>query len=410
MRTTQRRAKIVATVGPASEAPERLRELIEAGVDVVRINMSHGERAHHVEVVDRVRKAAADVTRPVAIMADLGGPKIRTGRLQGGGPVELAGGATIRLLVDEIEGTAEAVSTNYPRLPEEVKPGDRVLIDDGLLELRVEAVEPGRVTARVAHGGLLHERKGINLPGVALSIPSVTEKDRADLAAMLDAGVDYVALSFVRSAADCEQALALIRGRHAGAGLIAKIEKPEAVDDLAAILEVVDGVMVARGDLGVEAPPESVPLYQKRIIAGALKAEKFVITATQMLQSMIDQPRPTRAEASDVANAVLDGTDAVMLSGETAVGRYPLEAVQTMDSLVRFTEASRVPDRGLAKRCIGVQTGSFGRALAKAAVSAAAEVSATKIVVFTEHGRMARHVAALRPRQRIIALGSGSLP
>jgi pyruvate kinase len=401
-----RRAKIVATVGPASESPERLRELIAAGVDVVRVNMSHGTREHHAEVIHRAHEIAADLKRPVSVMADLGGPKIRTGKLAGGGPIELEDGATIRLVTDEVEGTAEAVSVSYPRLAEEVKPGDRVLIDDGMIELQVESLEPGRVVARVVHGGPLNERKGVNLPGVALSIPSITEKDHADLAAALEAGVEYVALSFVRKAADCEQAAALIETYNSSAMLVAKIEKPAAMENLDAIVEAADGVMVARGDLGVETSPESVPIYQKQIIAKARDAGKFVITATQMLQSMIEQPRPTRAEASDVANAILDGTDAVMLSGETAVGKFPIETVQTMERIVSFTEKSRPIDRTFVARMLGQETGSFRRAIAEAALLAAQEIRAQTIVVFTQGGKMARQIATLRPRQRIVALTS----
>jgi pyruvate kinase len=399
-----RRAKIVATIGPASESPERLRALVEAGVDVARINLSHGAREHHVEVIARVREAAAAARRPVAVLADLCGPKIRTGRLAGGRPVALADGATIRLLADDVEGTAEAVSISYAHLAEEVRPGARILVDDGLIEFVVESTEPGAVVARVVHGGLLSERKGVNFPGVALSVPSVTDKDRADLAAVLAAGVDYVALSFVRTADDCRLARDLIDAGDPGVGLVAKIEKPEAVDHLDAILAASDGVMVARGDLGVEAPPEAVPVYQKRIIASAVSAEKLVITATQMLQSMVDQPRPTRAEASDVANAIFDGTDAVMLSGETAVGRYPVEAVATMDRIVRYAESSKPRPQSLVEQLLGVHTGTVGRALAEASLFAAEEVDARTIVVFTQNGGMARHVSSLRPAQRIVAL------
>jgi len=401
-----RKAKIVATIGPASESPEMLRKLIKAGVDVFRINMSHGNRDHHAEIIMRAREAASYVGRAVAVMVDLGGPKIRTGKLVGGGPVELVAGTTLRLVTEEIDGTAEAVSISYPRLPQEVRAGDRILVDDGLLELSVESTETDAVVARVLHGGLLHERKGVNFPGVKLSVPSLTDKDHADLIAALDADVDYVALSFVRSAEDCDRACALIKARHSSARLVAKIEKLEAVEDLPNILAFTHGVMVARGDLGVEAPPESVPIYQKRIIKSSIAAERFVITATQMLQSMVELPRPTRAEASDVANAVLDGTDAVMLSNETAVGRYPVETVATMDRIVRFTEQARPEDRTFVEHALDVRTGSFGRAIAEAAVFAADEVDAKTIVVFTEGGGMPRHVAAMRPRQKIVALTS----
>jgi pyruvate kinase len=399
-----RRAKIVATIGPASESPERLRALFDAGVDVVRINMSHGAREHHVEVISRVRETAAAAGRPVAVLADLCGPKIRTGRLAGGQPVTLADGATIRLVADEIEGTAEAVSISYPHLAEEVRPGARVLVDDGLLEFVVESTEAGAVIARVVHGGVLSERKGVNFPGVALSVPSITDKDRADLATVLAAGIDYVALSFVRTAGDCQLARDLIDAADPSVRLVAKIEKPEAVDHLDAILAATDGVMVARGDLGVEAPPEAVPVYQKQIITSAIRAEKLVITATQMLQSMVDQPRPTRAEASDVANAIFDGTDAVMLSGETAMGRYPVEAVATMDRIIRYAEGSKVRAEQLAEQLLGVHTGTVGRALAEASLFAADEIDARTIVVFTQSGGMAGHVSSLRPAQRIVAL------
>ena len=399
-----RRAKIVATIGPATESPEMLRALMDAGLDVVRINLSHGARERHAELIARVRRVADEAGRPVAVMVDLAGPKIRTGRLVGGGPVELADGATIRLVPGDVEGTAETVSITYASLAEDVAPGDRVLVDDGLIELRVERVDDGQVTASVVHGGLLKERKGVNFPGVALSVPSITDKDRADLETVLAAGVDYVALSFVRSAEDCRRARALVDERDPGVRLVAKIEKPEAVAALDEILDVVDGCMVARGDLGVEAPPEAVPVYQKRIIASAIGAERFVITATQMLQSMVDQPRPTRAEASDVANAIFDGTDAVMLSNETAVGEFPVEAVATMDRIVRYAESSRTYDWESIGQLFGSQTGSTGRALAEAALFAAREIDARTIVVFTEGGHMASHVSSLRPQQRIVAL------
>ncbi len=399
-----RRAKIVATIGPASESREQLCALVEAGMDVARINLSHGDRAHHVEVVARVREVAAAANRPVSVLVDLGGPKIRTGRLVGGGPVQLEDGGTIRLLARKVEGTAEAVTVSYDCLAEEVQAGDRVLVDDGLIELRVESIENRAVVARVVNGGPLRERKGVNFPGVKLSVPSVTDKDREDLSTMLQANIDFVALSFVRSGADCRLGRSLIDAVDPSVRLIAKIEKPEAMDDLDDILAATDGVMVARGDLGVEASPEAVPVYQKRIISSAIEAEKFVITATQMLQSMVDQPRPTRAEASDVANAIFDGTDAVMLSGETAAGRYPIESVATMDRIVRYAESAVPPDRDLIAQLLGVHTGTVGRALAEASLFAAEEISAKTIVVFTQGGGMARHISSLRPKQRIVAL------
>lgn len=398
-----RKTKIVATIGPACESPERLRAIIDAGLDVARINFSHGTREHHVEVITRIRTAAAEARRNVAVLADLCGPKIRTGRLVGGGPVELRDGSLIHLVAADIEGTADTVSVSYDRLSEEVHPGARILVDDGLIELRVESLEPGSVIARVINGGALHERKGVNFPGVRLSVPSVTEKDRVDLAAALEAGVDIVALSFVRSASDCRTARELIAATDPTVALIAKIEKPEAIENLSEILRVVDGIMVARGDLGVETSAEAVPILQKRMIADAVRSERFVITATQMLQSMIDNPRPTRAEASDVANAIFDGTDAVMLSGETAVGRFPIDAIQTMDRIARVAEESDVAPQPTPGRFAGVQSGSFARAAAEASVLAAEEIGARAIVVLTEHGSMAKHIAGLRPAQRLIA-------
>lgn len=398
-----RKTKIVATIGPASASPERLRAMIDAGLDVARINFSHGTREQHVEVIARIRQIAAEAGRNVAVLADLCGPKIRTGRLASGVPIELVDGSLVRLVAGDVEGTPEVVSVSYDRLAEEVHPGARILIDDGLLELRVESVDPGVVVARVVNGGTLSERKGVNFPGVRLSVPSVTEKDQLDLATALAAGVDIVALSFVRSAADCRTARELIAATHPGTSLVAKIEKPEAVESLAEILRVVDGIMVARGDLGVETSPEAVPILQKRMIADAVRSERFVITATQMLQSMVDHPRPTRAEASDVANAIFDGTDAVMLSGETAVGRYPVESIQTMDRIARVAEASDVAPQPPPGRVAGVQSGTFARAAAEASVLAAEEIGARAIVVLTESGAMARHIAGLRPIQRLIA-------
>jgi pyruvate kinase len=391
----------VATIGPASDSPEQLAALVAAGVDVFRINLSHGEQAHHCAMVQRIR--SIDTDRAVAVLADLCGPKIRTGKLRGGGPLALKEGDTVKLVARAVEGTLDGISVGYPKIADEVAPGDRVLIDDGLIELRVRGLVAGDVECIVVHGGQLHERKGVNFPGAKLSIPALTDKDIADLDAVLAEGVDYVALSFVRTADDCMQAREAILERGATAGLVAKIEKPEAVENLEDILRVVDGVMVARGDLGVEMSTEAVPLVQKQVIAAALANERFVITATQMLQSMVEHPRPTRAEASDVANAVLDGTDAVMLSNETAVGKYPIEAVGTLDRIARSAEAW-LPKEFELERLRGVQTGSRGRALAEAALFAAEEMAAAALVVVTERGSMARHIAALRPTQRIIAL------
>ncbi|HXG63799.1 MAG TPA: pyruvate kinase [Blastocatellia bacterium] len=398
-----RRAKIVATIGPASESEDKLRALIQAGMDVARINMSHGEREHHGEVIARIRNVSAELKKEVAVMLDLSGPKIRTGRLREG-EAALKEGAQVRITCEEILGDAERFSASYPLLAQEVRPGDRILISDGEIELQALDTTPTDVVARVVHGGTLGERKGINLPGAQISTPSTTEKDIADLKYGLERGVDIVAQSFVRTAADCRRTRELIREFGGNARLIAKIEKPEAVDDLQNILAASDGVMVARGDLAVETSTERVPVLQKKIITQALLAEKTIITATQMLQSMIENPRPTRAEASDVSNAVLDGSDAVMLSGETAIGRFPVESVVMMDRIICSTEEMNLPNPLIKQSLFGRHTGSYGRAIAEAASFASDEVGCRLIVVITGSGHMARRMAALRPRQRIIAL------
>ena len=400
-----RRAKIIATIGPASESEDRLRQLMLAGMDVARVNMSHGEREHHGEVIARIRGAAAELNRPVAILLDLSGPKIRTGTLRGG-VAELKDGDEVCITSESIEGDSHRFSSNYKFLSREVKPGGRILLSDGEIELQVISTTETDVIARVVHGGMLGDHKGINLPGAKISIPSLTEKDIADLEFGISCGVDLVALSFVRGAADCRRARELIGQFGSDALLIAKIEKPEAVDAFPEILAEVDGAMVARGDLAVETSTELVPVYQKRVIAQTLLAGKIAITATQMLQSMIESPRPTRAEASDVANAVLDGSDAVMLSGESAVGRFPIEAVATMDRIIRaIEEMAASPEIARMKQSIySASSGSIGRAIGEAASFAAEEVGAKLIVVVTQSGEMGRQIASLRPPQRIIAL------
>ncbi len=404
-----RKAKIVATIGPASAEPATLHAMMLAGMDVARVNMSHGTQEGHRDSIRRIREAAEETGRNIAVLLDLSGPKIRTGTLRGR-QAQLINGAVVDLVPAEIEGSAERFSVNYPTLAEEIRVDDRILIGDGEIELKVIRRGAGAVTATVVQGGLLGEHKGLNFPGTRLSVPSVTPKDASDLAFGLDNGVDLIAQSFVRSASDCRVARELIRKHGGRARLIAKIEKPEAVDDLCGILAESDGVMVARGDLAVETSPEAVPLLQKKIIADALASQKTVITATQMLQSMTDNPRPTRAEASDVANAVLDGSDALMLSAETAVGHFPVEAVRMMSRIVESTEAPRAPASWAAPVVLGAstcarrQSGSHARALAEAARFAAEEIDARLIVVLTASGHMGRAVAALRPPQRIIAL------
>ena len=397
-----RRTKIVATIGPASRDPVILQKLIEAGVNVVRMNFSHGEHADHLQVMRAVRDIALRTGRSIALLQDLSGPKIRTGRVKDNG-VELRDGATVAITIDEsVEGTSELISTTYDPLPRDVNPGDRILLDDGNLELKVMRTEGERVITEVVHGGLLKSNKGMNLPGVRLSTPALTEKDRRDLAFGVEHGVDYVALSFVRQAKDVEETKALIRSLGGTMPVIAKIEKREAIDDLAQIMGAADGVMVARGDLGVELSTEEVPTLQKRIIQMANGAGKVVITATQMLESMIEHARPTRAEASDVANAMLDGTDAIMLSAETASGRFPLEAVETMSRIAGYTEEHY----GFTSpaRVGGAASSMVARSLARVAATVAEELDCKLILAFTESGATARLVSSYRPRARIVAI------
>ena len=397
-----RRTRIVATVGPASSSPPVLERLIRAGVDVVRLNFSHGEHAEHLAVMEATRAIAAGLPRPVGLLQDLSGPKIRTGKIAGGGAVELRDGGRLTITTDEsVEGTAERISTSYAALPGDVAPGDTILLDDGNLELRVERSSGDTVECRVVHGGTLSAHKGMNLPGVKLSTPALTAKDRQDLAFGVAHGVDFVALSFVRQAADVEECKALVRSLGASVPVIAKIEKREAIDDLPQVLEAADGVMVARGDLGVELSTEEVPTLQKRIIEMANGAGKVVITATQMLESMVENPRPTRAEASDVANAILDGTDAVMLSAETASGRYPVEAVETMARISRYTE-EHYGLRGPAR--VSGSGSVVARSLARVASTVAEELDCKLIVAFTESGSTARLVSSFRPRAPIAAI------
>jgi pyruvate kinase len=401
---TMRRAKILATLGPASRDPAAIEAVLAAGANGVRINMSHGTQEEHVETIRRAREASARMKRPLSVLVDLSGPKIRTGVLSGGQPVALESNSLFTLTTRSVAGDAHEVSTNYPGLARDVRPGARVLLDDGLIELNVERTTDTDVVTRVVNGGTLNERKGINLPGVALPIPSLTDKDRRDLNWAVRQNCDYIALSFVRRADDCREAKELIRAAGGKQPLVAKIEKAEAIDNLADIIAATDGVMVARGDLGVETSVELVPVYQKRIIEETLRAEKFVITATQMLQSMVSEPRPTRAEASDVANAVWDGSDAVMLSAETASGKYPVAAVATMARIIESAESGRTQEFGDGRKWSGRQSGRVSRAVCEAAAFAAEEVNAKLIAVFTESGLMARRLSALRPVQRIVAL------
>jgi pyruvate kinase len=393
-----RRTKIVATLGPASDSSDQLRALIAAGMDAARLNLSHGTHQDHAERAQRVREAEAEAGRPIALIADLQGPKLRIGALEE--PIMLTRGETITICAEEL-----ATEGDLPIAPavigDVLKAGHDVLIDDGLVRLRVEDVENGRAKCAVVIGGRITSHKGVNLPGVPLPIPSLTRKDIADLEFALQLGVDYVALSFVRSAADVRDLKALIEQAGAHAHVIAKIEKSEAVEMLDDILAETDAVMVARGDLGVEIGPALVPLIQKRIILKALERGKPVITATQMLETMIHSAEPTRAEASDVANAILDGTSAVMLSGETAMGDYPVEAVAYMDRIALAIEPSMGYRHEIPE---AEQNPTIGGAMSNAACDIAEALRAAAILVPTFSGRTASAVARLRPRRPIVAL------
>src|SRR5216684_7123122 len=404
-----RRTKIVCTIGPATSSEERLEQLMHAGMNVARLNFSHGTQPEHALVIERIRTISARLECAIAILQDLQGPKIRTGTLEGGQPVPLVDGARVTITTRDVVGNAETISTTYKQLPQDVKGGDRILLDDGLLELRVLGSDETEVQCLVVHGGMLKEHKGINLPGVAVSAPALTEKDRDDLRFGVMHGVDYVALSFVRRPEDVLEARKLVHqfqaeseaeGKHAlvDIPLIAKLEKPEAVMQLNAILDVVDGVMVARGDLGVEMPPAKVPLIQKRSIARCNEMGLPVITATQMLESMVTNPRPTRAEVNDVSNAILDGTDSVMLSAETSVGAFPIQAVQMMVRIALETEANY----HAAGHPISSHR-SLAQAVSHAACALAEDTHVQDIVVFTRSGNSARLISNDRPRVPILA-------
>jgi len=391
------KAKVVATLGPASASPEVIAALIGAGADAVRLNFSHGAAEWHRRTADTVRQVAGDA--PVALLADLQGPRIRIGALPS--PVVVRPDEEILLAAGQAPTGTDVLPTTYGLLAEDVRPGDRILIDNGLIELQATACDGARVRCRVITGGEIRSRKGINLPGVAVTAAVPTKKDLEDLAAAVELGADYVAMSFVRGPGDVTALRQAIGARGADIPVIAKIERAEAVERIEEILAVADGVMVARGDLGVELPQERVPGIQKRLIALANAAGKPVITATEMLQSMVENPRPTRAEASDVANAILDGTDAVMLSGETAVGRHPVAAVETMERITLEAETIRrefePPPRAPAPD-------DFACAAADAACAAATKLGAAAIVIFTMSGRTAQRVAQRRPAARLIAL------
>ena len=393
-----RRAKIVATFGPAISSYENTLAVLEAGVDVARMNMSHGDYTVHDNTYENVRKAAAELRKPVAIMADLQGPKIRLGRFVDG-PHALAEGDVFTITTEDVPGTKDICSTTLKSLTEDVNVGDALLIDDGKVALRAIDVDDVKVVAQVTVGGMVSNNKGINLPGVAVNVPALSEKDEDDLRWAMRRGVDMVALSFVRDASDIKRVHEIMDEEGRRVPVIAKIEKPQAVDQLHEIIDAFDAIMVARGDLGVELPLEEVPIVQKRAIELARRWAKPVIVATQVLESMIDNPRPTRAEASDCANAVLDGADAVMLSGETSVGKYPIETVKVMARIIESTEEhglERVPP-------LGTKPKTRGGAITRAAVEIADQLDAKYICTFTQSGDSARRLSRLRPIKPVFA-------
>lgn len=399
----ERRAKIVCTLGPATDSAQGLAALLDAGMDIARLNFSHGTHAEHAARLKLLRRLAGERGKTLAVLQDLQGPKIRTGALQDGQPVELRANSTVTITTRRLPGNARLISTNYQALPREVKAGNRILLADGLMELRVERVSGNDIVCRVVNGGYLSEHQGINLPGIALKISALTAKDRADLKFGLKYGVDYVALSFVRRPEDVLELKKLLARAGLHTAVVAILEKPEAIDRLEDIMRVSDAVMVARGDLGVELPPESVPVIQKRVIERANAMKVPVITATQMLESMTVHPRPTRAEASDVANAIFDGTDAVMLSAETASGHYPIEAVRMMARIISAAETSpRYGWYGRNRRAAS-QTMTVPESICESVAHMTEALRLSAIAVFTQTGSSARVISKYRPRVPVFA-------
>jgi pyruvate kinase len=398
-----RKAKIVCTIGPATAGERDIEALISGGMDVARLNFSHGDHVSHGDAIEKIRKASLKLGKHVAILQDLQGIKIRVGQLEGG-KVKLVKGDELLLFGGDGRGTAKAVYVRYPALASDAAIGDVILLDDGLIELKVIRKEADKLVTSIVEGGVLKEGKGVNLPGMKIRGTSFTAKDKADLAFGLNLGVDYAALSFVRSVADVRAAKAWLSKKGASIPIIVKIEKAEAIRDIDRILGEAEGIMVARGDLGVEIPLEQVPVYQKELIEKAGERRRLVITATQMLESMTVHERPTRAEAADVANAVLDGTDALMLSEETAAGKYPIQAVNVMDRIIRYTEASAIfSSRAHIPAAMPDKPLDFPEAVAHAASRAAREVGARCIAVFTGSGFTARLISKFRPGMPIVA-------
>jgi pyruvate kinase len=399
-----RRAKIVATLGPSCSTMPMFRQLVRAGLDVARLNFSHGSHEQKAELIRMVRQVAKEENKPICILADLQGPKIRTGTLKDHPPVLLVAGRKLTITPRQIEGTATLVSTVFTTLAENLEPGSRILLSDGLIELVVVQIKGVDVVCDIVNGGMLGEKKGINLPGIPVKVPSLTPKDEEDLIFAIGQGVDTVAVSFVRTADDVRHVKNRLAALKSDAWVIAKLEKPQAIEHLDSICEVADGIMVARGDLGVEVPPEKVPAIQKHIIKRAAEFRKPVITATQMLESMIENPRPTRAEASDVANAIYDGTDAVMLSGETAAGKYPVEAIAMMAKIVSETEQQMRFDPAPVSRVRRTTKLSVAETICECMAHSAEDLDLAGIAIFTESGTTVRLLSKYKPETPIYAL------
>jgi pyruvate kinase len=402
-----RKTKIVCTLGPAINSEQMITRLIKAGMNVARLNFSHGTHEEHRTMIQAIRKVSARMNKTIPILQDLQGPKLRVGKIKNGS-VQLKKGNCITITTEKIIGDENIISTTYPYLSKDVQPGDTILLDDGLIQLKVATKKSDQVQCKIIEGGYLSDHKGINLPGVFISQPSFTDKDRDDLLFGIDQGVELVAMSFVRSSDDISKVKEIIAEKKKEIMVIAKLEKPEAIKHLEAIIDVYDGVMVARGDLGVELPLQKLPLLQKKIIHTAMQKGKPVITATQMLESMRQNSRPTRAEVSDVANAIFDGTDAVMLSAETATGNYPITTVRTMARII--TEAEQASEYQLAQHLSSVEkTLSIADAISHSASEAAEYLKVKAIVAFTKSGFTARMVAKYRPQSRIIAFSPSEI-
>jgi len=397
----RRRAKIVCTIGPASNSKTIIHKLIRAGMDVARLNFSHGTHVEHKRVVEIIRAGARSYNSPVAILQDLKGLKLRVGSLKSG-EITLKKGSILAITTDDIIGSPQEVSISYPHLIKDVEIGDKILMDDGLIQLRIIGKKKNRLITKVIEGGVLKEKKGVNLPGTKISGSSFTDKDKEDLAFGIKIGVDYVAVSFVRSKEDILKVKNWLKNQGSDIPVIAKIETPQALENIDEIIDVSDGLMIARGDMGVELPPEKVPLIQKHLIYQCNKALKPVITATQMLESMTEHLRPTRAEAADIANAVLDGTDALMLSAETAIGKYPVEALKMMNRIIRATEKQYLKIRKHPRSTGRLSPTGFAHAIAEAACISALDIKAKAIVAFSRSGFTALLVSKLRPPVSII--------